>query len=181
MVGCSCYDCAHLRRACDEDCRLQPDHLQIIVHRHEVHVLEIHIVLLPFAYFCRCLRKQLQCLWKHSSRCFRHQLVALDGHHVAGKDSRVFVPLAVDRRHSAPYVRLVHDVVMDQREAVEDLHGGSGREDLLAECVLVKGVGCEAETRADALSADLHHVSQRVIEPAWLLCEGQIAEQFLDG
>ena len=46
-------------------------------------------------------------------------------HHVSGKDCSVFIPFPIDGRYPSPYVGLVHDVVVDEGETVENLKGGS--------------------------------------------------------
>ena len=56
----------HLGRTCNQDSGLEPDHLQIVLHRYAFQIFEIHVVLLSFADLCGSPVEQFQCLRQHA-------------------------------------------------------------------------------------------------------------------
>ena len=112
-------------------------------------------------------------------RSLCNEFVAFNGHYVSGEDGCVFVPFLVNSRHATSYRSLVHDVVMDEGEAVEYFQGCSRSEYVFRETVLEKRICGKAESRADTLSSDLYHVPQRIIQTFWLFTEPEIVEELL--
>ena len=53
LLRCLGYQGSHFCGTCNQNSRLQPYHLHVVLHRHLLKVFEIHVVLLPFADFCR--------------------------------------------------------------------------------------------------------------------------------
>ena len=70
---------------------------------------------------------------------------------------------------------------MDESEAVENLKRSGRTEYFRCHILLEEGICQQAESRADALSTDFHHVPQRIIQSMRLFCKFQIFKQILYG
>ena len=60
---------------------------------------------------------------------------------------------------------------MDESEAVEYFKCRGGTEYFRCHILLEEGICQQAESWADALSADFHHVPQRVVQSMRLFCK----------
>ena len=85
--------------------------------------LKIHVPLLAFADLGGRLAEAAQHRGQQGRRHVQEQLVGPHQHHVAAQDGHVGVPLLVHRGLAPTQGRLVHDVVVEQGEVVEDFGG----------------------------------------------------------
>ena len=170
-------DGAEFGRTGDENCRFQPDHLQVRLHRDVVRILEIHIILLSFADLGGRHGKEVQDFGKDGGRSLGYPAVAVYQHHVSRKDSGIVAPFAADCRNAPAHIGIVHYVIVNQSEAVEYFQGGSRFENAFVDIVPEKGIGKKAETGAHPFSADSHHIPQRVVKPIRFIVECNVFEQ----
>ena len=130
--------CAHLCGAGYQHAGLQPDHADVFIHGDGLPAFELHVVLLPFADLCGRAGKKFHQGRHDFARPPGYARVAVDAHYVSGKDRRVGIPFLPDRVHSAAQRGAVHDVVVDQGEAVEHFQPGGRLQYLWSETVLVE-------------------------------------------
>ena len=74
---------------------------------------------------------------------------------------------------------VLHVLSNKERRAVENLKRSGGTEYFRCHILLEEGICKQAESWADALSADFHHVPQRVIQSCRFSSELQVCEQFV--
>lgn len=165
----ACDKGTHLGRAGDQHRSFQPDHLHILVHGHLVQSLEIHVILLTFTHLRSRIAEELQHLADDGLRSMGNSFVTVNAHHVAGQDRPVLAPFRPYCRIAASERRLVHDVIMDQCKCMEHLKSGCRLEYLIIELILEKRVRNKTKPWAQALSATVNHVSERVIKPCRFL------------
>ena len=139
----------------------------VLLHGHGVAALEIHIVLLPLADPDGHIRKHGEQLRQHGLVALRKQTVGPNHHRIARKNRHIVVPARMHGRLAPTHVRTVHDVVVQQREIMENLYGHRGR---------LRSVDPSAESRAghqqgdrpDPLAALLERISDRLVQQARL-------------
>src|SRR5690349_8556408 len=91
------------------------------------------------------------------------RLVAVGDELVAGQDRRAFIPFGVDGWTVAAHGGMVHDVVVDEREIVQDFDGGRGME---GACGVAAGgfAGEQEEERPEPLPSGSEDVAHRRVE-----------------
>ena len=99
------------------------DHVEILLDRNRLPGFEIHIVLLAFADFDGHRIEAGENLRQHLGRVFAQQAVGADEHRIARQDGDVLSPFGEDGRVAPAHRRVVHDVVVQQREIMENLDG----------------------------------------------------------
>ena len=154
---------AQLQAEAEEDGRFQANHVQVLGDADLGFGFKIHVPLLAFADLGGRLAEAGEDAREQHRRHVQEQLVGPHQHHVAGEDGDVGVPLFVHGGLAAAQGGLVHQVVVEEGEVVEDFGGQGGLED--AAELVGEEVGTEQrEQRADALAAQAHDVADGGVE-----------------
>ena len=169
-----------LQTASQQNRSFQCNHIDVFVHSHVVALLEIHIQLLAFANFgCRAVEDVQYC--RQSAFYFGHFHVGVNVHHVAAQNARSQSVGGVHRRLPAPQRRFIHDVVVDEREVVEQFHRRCGMPSIGSQFAK-KFVSHEAKHRPDAFAAIGKKLSTRVVKSGGLCRKrhvlGKVAVEF---
>jgi hypothetical protein len=140
---------ADLRAAAEEERRLAPDDLEVLLFR-DVDVAGLgELVQLPLDHPERHVAEQADDLERVLRERHRHRL---DVEVVAEQDRDVVAPAGVHRHPAAPQVGAVDDVVVDERGGVDELHDRRVEHGAVA-LVAAQARRHQQHRRADALAA----------------------------
>src|SRR5690554_151246 len=152
-VACAANEGAGLETGTEQNGGLESDHFEVIFDAHAAALLKFHVVLLAFADFETGATEELEYGAKTFGGTPGHQLIGEDGHSIARKYGGIAVPLPVHGGPIAAHVGLVHDVVVQEGEVVEDFEAQGRVKAVLYPLGVVQGAAQEAEHGPDALSA----------------------------
>ena len=154
--------------------------MHIISHRHLVHRLEIHVILLTLTHLRSRMIKELQHFSQHLFRCLGDTPVTVDAHHIARQNRTILSPFGPDRRITPAERRLVHDIVVDQCKCMEDFQSCRRLKNLIIQIIPEKRICDKAQPRSQPFSTTINHISQRVIQSGRFLRKTDFREQFAD-
>ena len=121
-LQCTAENGAHLQACCQQHGCFCVDHVKVGGKVHLISFFKIHIQLLSFANQACCVAENVNDGPGVVGSNAVETLVGLHQHHVAGQQCGRFTKLLVHRFHAASQRRLVHDVVVNEREVVKQLN-----------------------------------------------------------
>ena len=154
--------------------------MEILFDRNRLPGFEIHIVLLAFADFDGHRIEAGENLRQHLGRVFAQQAVGADEHRIARQDGDVLSPFGEDGRVTPAHRRVVHDVVVQQREIMENLDGcrcRHGRLGLVGE----DSAGKHQQHGTQPFPAHREGIADRCVQPAGFFGISDLSQIMFDG
>lgn len=171
---------AHFERGTEQHGGFQFNHANVFGDGHISAGLEIHVHLLAFAHLDGRAVEHIQ--QRRNRLCIsglRQKTVGMDEHHIAAEDARVHVVFRVDGRLAPAQRRGIHDVVVHEREIVEQLDGSGGGQGGI-QVVGEKLVAEQQQRGPDALAAEPQDVRTGFVQFAGRGGEGILCEELTD-
>ena len=84
-------------------------------------------------------------------------------HGIARKDSRVIVPFFMHRSPSAAHIRVIHQVIVQQRMVMVSFDTDGSRHSRF-EVIFVQAVSHEQQRRAQAFAPHVEHIADRFVK-----------------
>ena len=171
--------CSHTCRTRQQNGRFEVNHLDILLDRHLIARLEIHIILLTLKdLHCRRI-EDIEQTRQQLRRSLFEQLIGIDDHRITRQNCDILVPLAEHRGLAATNRSIVHNIVVEQREVVEKLDSCRAGHSTL-DRVREDSIREQCQHRTQALATLLHRVADRGVELCGFAFEFRLGEIVLD-
>ena len=162
----------------EQDGRLERYHVQVILHGNPFERFEIHVVLLSLAHLQRGIVEDAENTGQDGRVGLFEQTVGVNHHGIARKDGAVDTPFAVYGRFAAADGSIVHDVVVQQREVVENLHRRSTRQ--RTRHVVAEYVACHhGQQRPEPFAALTERIDNGLVKRIRLFGKGKCMDVLL--